>query len=249
MWSPLLVRRGLQGLALVLLAALLGCSDDETFHITNVIPEHANRAPAILEQGPEWSFDAPLELGPDNWWTAPNPWILVGDADGLDDISMAFFTIDSVRVSETVVRPDTTPPSLCAVPSRSTTLDFEAVLSRSYGGVQNAPMARGDGGLFGATDGSGGPFSLGGLVYSRVENASAFIGRRTKGCAGNGGIYLTYFSARPPLVPVTIDVFLMAATVEFIGISATVYDAAGDTAVTRFPNLRVRFAAENPPTP
>lgn len=227
---------------------LLGCSDDESFEITGVFEKPPNRPPVVLSQGPEWTDETIEVLLPFPYNIVPVPWVLAGDPDGAEDIVGVLLSVDSARVSDAVVRPDSTGTRACAAASRSMTLDVASIIERTYPAMNNIPIERTAGTLFEAYDQYDNEALLyDGAAFPEIESASPSFGPIIKGCTDGG--FLRRFSARPPLVKESVDVFLTSVTVEYFGIMMTVYDAAGANASTRFPNLRVRWTPREPAEP
>jgi hypothetical protein len=215
---------------------LVGCDDgDEEIAITSVIDREPNEAPSFVAQGP--SLDEPIEIvrtGGSGIGLGPTLWVQVADANGIDDISTVVVDVDSVAIHGLIARPDTS-ESGCSrfTYDTSDTLDLSALVGGIYAGVESRVMDQIQGGRFETY-----PFFFVEKVLPELTDISDALGpAMSYGCTDN--TYLELIGVYPPRVETPIDVFVTMLDVEFIGISATAYDASGESANLAFPNMRL----------
>jgi hypothetical protein len=203
--------------------------------IVNIEPDSPNQPPMIVTHGPGLPAGV-MEIT--STYDAPALWVLVGDPDGLDDISAVFLQIDSVLVRRVLLRPDSLAGFAgCAWISYAPndTIDVSSVVPIRYSEISSQPMARQQGGLYSTGDS---PFPP--ITFSSIIKSIPSSGPQPKGCGFNGDSF-KWFGLYPPSVPQGIDVFLTYADVEYRDIAVTVYDKVGAKAAVTFPNLKIKY--------
>ena len=239
----------------ITLFTAFGCGDDdEEITITSVLEQSTNTPPTIVDQGPDFegqTFQA-IKLRYGYGPSGPKLWVLVGDADGVDDISSVVISVDSVLVHSTIVRPDTvTNPSHCATLDYADpdTLDLNETIATVYPGVVSVPMEQIQGGRFETVwnYGEGGDF-FGYRGAVRPDFTSYFETLQSTSRCTNG-TYLEVFAIVPPLSDPGMIGFLTRADVEYRGIAVTAYDAIGESATATFADLRIVYITEFEITP
>ena len=232
--KPSGVRPSARGLVLAIGFIIGGC-DDENITVVTVPTE--NRPPRIIAQGPDFpagGVDVEFVHG------GPDLYVLVADPDGLDDISAVFLNVGSVTVHRVIARPDS--GDSCAEPSYAAndTFNIGTLIPSTFPGLVNFPMGLQAGGIY--TTPNFCLLSFDCPAAPRIDRANASFGRSVRGCAT--GSFILWFGVYPPAVPSPSDIFITYLDVEYTGITATVYDAAGLSAATSFPNLRLIHATE-----
>jgi len=216
-------RSSVHGSPIVLALSLLlitACDDDQ---ITLQSPNGENEPPVIIAQGPEFPTEA-IELS--GCCDAPRPWVLAGDADGLDDIAAVFFSMDSIRIHDVIIRPGTMDGSCARVliePNNNIDTTGFLPLPVELSGPTDMPFLLNDGGTY-----SGFPFGV-----PEIDQASEAIGPGA-GCASGPPSWLDRVTLFPPAVASPTPVFVTYMDVEFIGMSVTVYDKVGAKATATF---------------
>ena len=210
-----------------LLLSIFGGCDESDDIIVNTVAD--NEPPLIARQGPDFPSET-LEL--DRGSGAPEPWVLVGDPNGLDDISAVLFSVQSIRIHELIIRPDAMDGGCANVlfePGNAVDTTSVVPVPVDISGVTDEPMAHDEGGIYRVS-----PFGVPPIAghFDTLGSPS--------GCATGGG-YLQWLLLLPPAAPATTSVFLTYLDVEFIGISVTVYDKVGANASITFPDLRVVY--------
>jgi hypothetical protein len=220
----------------------LSCGDKtENFTLEPNVATPANEPPTIVTQGPAWGAAAiDLDVQP-----PPTPYVVVADPNGVGDIALALFSIDSAVIHRIVVRPDSVlPGGYCDDITWSDSLDITPLLPAAFTPIiESCPMGR-NGTLFSFSEFGWTPYASGGCTaFPAIAAASPYFGRPVKSC---GAQYpLSRFGIYPPGVPAAIDVNLTFLDVEYRGIHVTVYDAAGLKATTTFPPLRLVYRTYN----
>jgi hypothetical protein len=225
--------------AVVLVSVLASCGDN--VKVTNVLPV-INEPPRILAQGPSY----PSTMIDIRTVGDARLFVVVADPNGLEDISAVLFSVDTAIVTNVTTRPDSlvagTPT--CAYRSADT-VDISSLYPSVFSHtMENEPMS-GAGGVYSMypfTAPLDGEFFGGPSAFPRIDLANASFGVPLARCH-QVGISLLRFGAYPPAVPVAIEVSVTRAAVEYRGIHATVYDAAGASASTSFPPLRLLYVA------
>jgi hypothetical protein len=226
--------------AVSLVSVLASCGDD--VKVTNVLPVN-NEPPRVIAQGP--SYPSTIM----DYRTAGNPrlFVVVADPNGLEDISAVLFSVDTAIVTSVTTRLDSLVAGFptCAYSSVDT-VDISSLHPSVFSyTMENGSMA-GSGGVYSMypfTAPVDGEFRVPGpSAFPRIDLANASFGIPLAGCY-QLGISLLRFGVYPPAVPVAIEVSLTRMEVEYRGIHATVYDAAGASASTSFPPLRLLYAA------
>lgn len=231
--------------ALALLAALSlsGASCSEKAEIVRVEPA-SNLPPTIVALGPTWP-STPIDL---NVQAAPNPYVIVGDPNGVGDIALAVFTVDAAILRRIVVRPDSVlPGNFCTNMTWSDSINITSLLPATLGsGVDDCLMYR-NGSSFTFTGFSGFYYDPC-RAFPQIATASQYFGVPTVQC---GPSSLSRFGVYPPAIPSAVDVNVTFADVEYQGLRVTVYDGAGHTATATYPPLRLVYRAygEKPSPP
>ena len=213
------------------LVALSSCSDEIT-----VVTESENRPPTIVLQGPDYPPSFEVEhLGPD-------PYILVGDPDGLDDLSVVLVSLSEVRFLSAIVRPQmqgscglvpnydelSQVDLISLLPGRVTTFR-DVVVSPTAGGLH----------VFGRLLATG-DFASGPTNTRFLQELSPAIGQAVNaGCLS--GDYLMRIGVYPPAFDPPRTVFVTALEVQYVGLRFVVYDGAGNSVEATFPDFRVLY--------
>jgi hypothetical protein len=203
-----------------LVLGVIGCEEDTVF----ITGGADNEPPIVVTQGPDFPT-GPVE------GTGPTIWVLAGDPDGLEDISAVFLTIETLRVYDMIVRPDADDGG-CAGPlyEPGNVIDTSSsfALPLEFGGPSDLQMGRQEGGVYAIN-----PFT--------IPDLDVFIDAfgSPSGCASGPPSWLDWYYLLPPAAPAPTSIFLTFIDLEFIGVSVTIYDAAGESATTTFPNLRM----------
>lgn len=235
-------------LGAILVVGFASCDDaEETIVVNSILEEAPNSPPRIILQGPDYASGS-LELIAFD--TPPEFFVLVADADGLEDISTVFFGIDSLIVYDVIVRPDSSSSASnrCDhAPSYANpdTINIMPLIPSVFPGVKNIPMEPLLGSYYMSpplcrTRSGFEQFPC--PTFPNISEASSTFSRPSK-CVGFGIDYF-HFVINPPAPDTAIDVFVTYVDVEYAGISVTVYDAAGASATTTFPNLRIVYTTE-----
>jgi hypothetical protein len=214
--------------------ALFGACDETNDIVVSVDPN--NKPPMIVTQGPDFPA-GPIEVV---GGSAPGLWVLVGDPNGLDDISAVFLDVQSIRLHGIIIRPaDFIGECVTMVYTPNNTIDTSSLVPdpTEIGKLKSAPLIHDQGGIYRIN-----PF-----VVPQLAQALPIFGWPS-GCGIGLGGYLEWLLLLPPAAPVPTNVFLTYADEEFIGISVTVYDSSGASARTTFPNLRVVFTTSEEKT-
>jgi len=154
---------------------LPGCDDEDKIVVENQPP--TNNPPLIVQYGPESPVESIAHFGVDG----VDLWVLAGDPDGLDDISVATLHIDSIQLNRFIARPDMSNGG-CLQFGYVDTVDTAPLLAvpAMFPGIDFLAMKRDQGGLFTA-DGLGsnygyinrggvsGPRAAGGLLRRRFQ--------------------------------------------------------------------------------
>ena len=217
--------------AAVGLVLLSGCGDTNFYLV-----EH-NSPPLILVQGPDFPADGRLEfLHPDGSDYHPELWVAVGDPDGLDDISAVCLDIGSIRIIDMIIRPSDGSASCLRVDFSHGVIPTDSILPLPYRlpSLHNERMYIVRDGVYGYS-----PFS----IPDPRTLSPVVLGPPIRGCA-YGGASWTWFSLNPPAVETATDVFLTRLVIQFTGISVTVYDAAGNTESTSYPDLQITYSSD-----
>jgi hypothetical protein len=221
--------------ALAGLACLCASCGDEVVNVTSVAAPPKNEPPRIIRQGPSWP-STPIDVALDG---APRPYVVVADPNGLEDISVVLFNVDAAIIRGIIVRPDSVLADYsCNGLKWTETLDISAWLPASLTKVvEDCPMT-GERGYFAYGFFSWNPYYPECSGFPRIDKSSPYFGVPTK-CGS--GEQLLRFGIYPPAVPTVIDVNVTYLDVEYRGLRATVYDAAGESATATFPPLRLVY--------
>jgi hypothetical protein len=231
------------GAIVICLLLCASCQEDKhEISVDPVLQEPGNEPPSIIAQGPDFPSGA-LEII--EYGATPEFFVLVADPNGLDDISIVFFTIDSLIVHDVIVRPDTStasPGSCYHGPSYADppTIDIMSLIPRVFPGIKNYPMELQQGGYYTGfslcipCEDCWGQF----CVFPAVHKASNAFSPSSLWCTSSA---LFQFVINPPASDTAKVVFVTYLDVEYAGINATVYDAAGATGTATFPNVRIIY--------
>lgn len=226
MSGPSVCRSGIAVGLFVALGFSVACDEADDI-VVNVDPN--NEPPTIVLQGPEFS-SAPIEVV---GASAPTPWVLVGDTNGLDDISAVLLDVQTIRIHGLILRPVDL-SSGCArleyVPNGNIETSAWLPFPADAGQVKSVSLRHDQGGIY----------RVNSLSPLRLYEALPMFGRPS-GCATGPPGWLDWFVLLPPAASEPTDVFLTYIDQEFIGVTVTVYDSSGASAKATFPNLRVVF--------
>jgi hypothetical protein len=226
---------------LVRLAALMliipACDKADNIVVENTIQEPANQAPIIVKQGPQQppgGFEQISNFGANG----VDLWVLVGDPNGLEDISLVTVDIDSVRLDRFLLRPDTSSTG-CTIFSYAPndTIPTAAILPvpAKFSGVEFRAMIKAQGGLYVAEGFGGYGFGLPDILLAS-SNLESWPG----GCGSAEGLIFPVV-VLPPAVPVQRTAIVSLIEAEYLGITVTVYDKVGASATTTFPDWHIVF--------
>lgn len=209
----------------------LGACDENHDIIVNTGQE--NEPPLVVTQGPEFPLGT-IEVTNGAGFGTPIPWVVVGDPNGLDDISAVLFNVESIRIHEAIIRSSTGSGCIAVLYEPDSVIDITSLIPvpvdiPGFTGSMNFD----GGGVYSNSTFSFSAPSIAGNFDHFVHNAG--------GCISGGGRYIQWLLLSPPAVPTVTNVFLTYLDAEFIGISVTVYDKVGASATTTFPNLRVVY--------
>jgi hypothetical protein len=221
---------------LVSLAMATGCSDEDKIVVENVVEEGPNNPPVIATFGPEvpnGGFEQTAYYGADG---VPL-WIIGGDPDGLDDLSVAVLRVDSIRFNRFIARPDTSTTG-CIRFSYGDTIPSDQILPTpmTLPGIAFHSMLRsGVGGLFQSQP-------LGGyLGFPNLVDLSPTLDNWGGGCGPSQALVSGPFTVVPPAVPSPKTVGITYVDLEFRGVTVTLYDKVGATAIASYPDIRIVF--------
>lgn len=230
-------------LAVLVLCASPACDKQNKIVVQNILPAETNQPPVVVDFGP----DMPANGFEQNSYfpSGIDLWVLAGDPNGLDDISLVAMDMDSVRIVRYIVRPDTSSSSCIQYGyAPGDTVAMAAILSvpATFPGVKFRPLTRVQGGLFEAS-GLGGEFGLPNLI-----DASPVLERWNGGCGGDYAV-IGPFYVNPPAVPVRREASVSYLVLEYYGVKVTVYDVVGASASATYPTLRLTLKVPTEPTP
>jgi len=166
--------------------------------------------------------------------------VVAGDPDGLDDIAAVVIECDSAVVYRIIARPSAVGSSGCltSVYAANDTVPITALIPRALPGFARVPMDRVEGGLYRAA-----PICSSSVrcpCTPCLQAANPSLGPiQWSSCIFANSV--DFLAILPPAVPSPVNVFITYLDVEFRGIRATVYDAAGETAARRFANVRMIY--------
>jgi hypothetical protein len=222
--------------ALALLPLLVpGCKDTV---VQNIVNPQSNRPPTIVSQGPDippQGLDHVSHFSPDG----VDLWVLVGDPDGLDDISLVTVDVASVELLRFVVRPDTATGCSRFGYAPGDTIDANSILPvpATFPGLSFRPLTRQQGGLY-VMHGFGDE----GNGFPDLVAASSAVEEWNGGCYDTPPYWvLGPIVIVPPAVPARLNAIISYADVRFHGISVTVHDATGASASSSFPDWRIVY--------
>ena len=231
------IRAAVSGVAFCLLA--LGCGD--TVKVTNVQP-FTNQPPSIVERGPAYG-PGPIDIARQG---SPSLYVIVADPNGVSDIAETVFQIDTAIVHQMIVRQDSISPPYCAFVTYnpSDTVDILPLFEPTFTNVAHCLMSQ-ERTFFNIAPFPSNPgFGYGCNAFPPIRTASSSFGPPLVGCVASEVDRLVSFGIYPPAASPPIEVSVTYLDVEYRGISATVYDASGVTATTRWPNLRLIYTTE-----
>ena len=214
-----------------------GCGSD-TVNVTSVVQPTPNGPPTIVTQGPQYSR-APIELMLNQ--NPPSLYFLVADPNGLDDISVGLLSIDTVLVHRVIARPVVVAGCRQVTFTDNDTVALALPSPLLLPGLENCAMSASSGGYFSLSPFSVYDYSYYCRAFSGFASLSQYFAQVTSGCTFSGSYY-ALFLFDPPTAP-PVEVFITSIEVEFRGISVTVYDAAGASAVATFPPIRLVYTS------
>ena len=170
---------------------------------------------------------------------SPDLYVLVGDPNGLDDISLVTVDVESVQLVRFRLRPDVRPDECVDFGfAPAETLSTELILPtpHSFPGLEFKPLTQVQGGLYRAQ--AFGSFEYG---FPDIFGAASNVQLLPGGCGSfNDGIMYPWVVI-PPAAPSDTAAVVSLAEVHYIGVSVTVYDKVGASATTTFPDWHVTF--------
>lgn len=228
----------------LLLCVSTACDKKDKIVVQNVIPAEANQVPVIVAMGPQMPANGFVQT--EDFPTGINLWVLAGDPDGLDDISLVAMDVDSIRLVRYIVRPDTSSTGCIRYGyAPGDTIAMNAILSvpARFPGVKFLPLRRVQGGLF--------DIPAVGITYlaPNIIDTSPVLERWNGGCGGSDGAVYGPFYVLPPAVPVKRAAAISYVQMEYYGVKVTVYDTAGASTSASYPTLRLTIKVPEEPTP
>jgi hypothetical protein len=221
------------GIGIIIFLQVSGCSDEITNNSYNDIKYQDNQPPSIILWGPEIDslshFNYPL----------PQPWVVVGDPNGSDDIAAVVLRISKISIVSLIVRPDDSTEE-CSIPfyAPMDTINVLPYFRKQSFSVPNQVMRKGiDGNYYDYLDYY--LFTEGGIV----KNGDVF-GPAVKQCRSSTDyLYMVeQFGLYPPALPLPRDVYVTYAEFLISGLSITVYDQSGESASVSYPDFYGRFS-------
>jgi len=209
---------------------LPGCDDEDKIVVENQPP--TNNPPLIVQYGPESPVESIARFGVDG----VDLWVLAGDPDGLDDISVATLHIDSIQLNRFIARPDMSNGG-CLQFGYVDTVDTAPLLAvpAMFPGIDFLAMKRDQGGLFTA-DGLGSNYG-----YINLVEASPVLEQLGGYCGGGFNSVQGPMRAIPPGVPQPTIIIVTYMDVVYNGLKFTVYDKVGASAVATVSAFHVVF--------
>ena len=219
--------------ALVLLS--VACDKEDKITVENFIQEPANQPPVIVNQGPDLppgGFQA-IDMN------SPDLYVLVGDPNGLDDISLVTVDVESVELVRFRLRPNVRTDGCVDFGfAPAETLSTELILStpHSFPGLEFEPLTKVQGGLYRAQ-----AFGSFGYGFPDLLGEASNVVSMGGGCGSFSDGILFPWIVMPPAAPSDTAAVVSLAEVRYIGVSVTVYDKVGASATTTFPDWHVTF--------
>lgn len=218
---------------LLLLAGLFvatGCDDEDKIVVNS---EDPNDPPLIVTHGPDIPNGGFVQIADFDPLGVPI-WVLGGDPDGLDDLSVAALTVDSITLNRYIARPDTS-TSGCLAFSYGDTIPANQILATpmTLPGIPFHSMLRHEGGLFQSQP-------LGSyLGFPDFVALSPTLDDWGGGCGSTNGMVAGPYTLIPPAVPSPKTVAITYVDQTFHGVKVTLYDKVGATAVATYPDIRL----------
>lgn len=234
---------GLIGLLLGL-SLSTACDKKDKIVVQNVVPAETNEPPVIVAVGPAMPANGFVQS--EDFPSGINLWVLAGDPDGLDDLSLVAMDMDSVRLVRYIVRPDTSASDCITygyAPGDTIAMDAILPVPARFPGVKFLPLRRVQGGLF-QVDALG--INIG---APNIIDTSPVLERWNGGCGGSDGVVYGPFYVLPPAVPVRREAGISYAQMDYYGVKITVYDTAGASVSASYPTLRLTIKVPEEPTP
>ena len=235
--SALITISSCSALALI---AFPACEGDPDEVIVNATLEDENDPPSIVFVGPDFLGGVVSTYTSTQWYA------LVGDADGVGDISAVFLDIGSIDFNGVIARRDasTSPPNFCdhgPLFADNDTLDINAALPASIPGVSQIKMFHDDGGFYRTPflEPSGSDCYGSCTPLFRLDTASATFSLTKLTCVDYRAFYT--FRVSPPTLPTPTEVFITQIDITLRDVTITAYDSAGKSAAAVVPDLRVIY--------
>lgn len=222
--------------ACALLFLLTACDQEDKITVENLIQEPPNQPPLIVSQGPE----LPPE-GLDVTYNVPSLYVLVGDPNGLDDISLVTMNVESIQMDRFLIRPSTSSGSCFTftfAPNETIATQLILPVPHTFPGFEFQPLKKSQGGLYVAD-----PFQIPDML-SVATNVRQMGG----GCGEFSAGVLYPWIVMPPVTPSDTIAVVSFVDVHYQGISVTVYDKVGASATTTFPDVHLRFTTQEEKT-
>lgn len=216
---------------------LAGCSKEDKIIVENNFPPDVNDPPVIVTYSPTFPAGGIKQVSSGvNGITLQ---VVVGDPDGLDDISAVTIGVESVVLRRFLLRPDTSATSCTSYSfAPNDTVPTSDILSvpASFPGFTFQPLKKIEGGLWTLNE-----FGSYGLGFPDILNAAANLTSWNGGCGSySSGIAWPYY-VEPPVIPTRRAAVLSYAEVDYRGILVKVYDKIGASAELALPDLKLTF--------
>jgi hypothetical protein len=213
---------------IAILLSISGCIDKTEIIPDDAIEHPTNRPPKILLSGPVYDSSAHFKN------LLPQPWVIVGDSDGPNDIATVVLNVSSIKLVSIIVRPDdSTQP--CSTPfyAPMDTINVLPYLKKQTFSIPNQALQQGGNGVYTAYL----SYSL--LTEGGLVNDANVFGQVVKSCrSGYDYLYMIeHFGLYPPALPSARDVYVTYVEFLISGISITVYDQSGASATVTFPDF------------
>jgi hypothetical protein len=214
-------------IGIVTLTGLVGCKE-KTTSITDDNGQTGNHPPNIILRGPVYDslahFKDPL----------PQPWVIVGDSDGQNDIAAVVLNISKIDIVSLIVRPDDSTQE-CSTPfyAPMDTINVLPYLRKRSFSILNYSLQKGNNSVYTSY------LTYNFLTDGGIVNDGDVFGQVVKPCrSGTDYLYMEeHFGLYPPALSSPRDVYVTYAEFLISGISITVYDQSGASASVTFPDF------------